>query len=320
MAENQSGTESTALDAVVLRRLLLAKQFYSHGVTHYASRGHIDKMIAIHNFHNSLEILLRAILIRNEVKSKTSMMNFEELLSSAFEYKKDSNFNRLRQQLTELNRLRNFVQHNATPPHDAQMEEWRVLTLQALELGFLDFFGLEFQSLSAIDAICDTSLRKLLKNSFDLLETHRFKESLILSRTAFECASYSVLRVFFKDRRWMKRGKSEQAMLIEWIKENQYFSLMISTGVNLADYGKFVNATGDFKRYNDFVMSSEEKNFNLYIENIVEKKIEKEDVRWVHEFTVNTITHWQSIGLSPSIVWSDRKPLANLLEYIARSE
>jgi hypothetical protein len=53
---------------VRIRRLMLAKQLYEHALDHSRTGAAVDKMIAIHNFHNAIEIVLRAILLEHEIR------------------------------------------------------------------------------------------------------------------------------------------------------------------------------------------------------------------------------------------------------------
>jgi len=50
------------------RRLLLAKQLHAHALDHSGYGSVLDKMIAVHNFHNAVEITLRAIALEHEVR------------------------------------------------------------------------------------------------------------------------------------------------------------------------------------------------------------------------------------------------------------
>ena len=56
-----------AKDRDTLKRLLLAQALYQHGLEHSRSPGALNKMIAIHSFHNALEVALRAIMFQYDV-------------------------------------------------------------------------------------------------------------------------------------------------------------------------------------------------------------------------------------------------------------
>ena len=55
---------------VNLRRLLLAKQVFLHGIGHSEQAGSQNKMIVIHNLHNAIGIVLRAIFLHYEIRAE----------------------------------------------------------------------------------------------------------------------------------------------------------------------------------------------------------------------------------------------------------
>src|SRR5580765_5661390 len=64
------------------RRLLLAKQLYQHAIGHAATPGALNKMIAVHNFHNSIEITLRAVLLEYGIRKDRELnIDFEALMN-----------------------------------------------------------------------------------------------------------------------------------------------------------------------------------------------------------------------------------------------
>jgi len=69
----------TGASQAVIRRALLSKQFYGHAVEHSLRTSPIDRMIAVHNFHLSIEILLRAIANEYGVKNY-GFLSFSKLL------------------------------------------------------------------------------------------------------------------------------------------------------------------------------------------------------------------------------------------------
>ena len=66
-----------------LRRLMLAKQLYEHALDHSRTGAAADKMIAVHNFHNAIEIVLRAILLEHEIRVERELnIDFEQMLNN----------------------------------------------------------------------------------------------------------------------------------------------------------------------------------------------------------------------------------------------
>ena len=148
------------------RRLLLAKQLYIHGLEHANKFGALNKMIAVHNLHNALEIVLRSILLHYEIRAEKQLnIEFETMLNEidGFEdFKKKGKKLPYRQELRNLNQLRNLVQHHAYEPESSSMEEWKVFSRRFLEIAFKEYFQVDFNSVSSIDLIDDELLRAIL--------------------------------------------------------------------------------------------------------------------------------------------------------------
>ena len=58
---------------IVFNRLILAKQIFYHGIQHSNQVGSLNKMIAILNYHNAVEIVLRNILLKYEIRPEKQL-------------------------------------------------------------------------------------------------------------------------------------------------------------------------------------------------------------------------------------------------------
>jgi hypothetical protein len=75
-------------------------------------------MLAVHSFHNSIEITLRAIILRYEIRPEKEMnIDFESMLSEIdSRFRSEGEKLSYRQEIRNLNQTRNFVQHHAHEP------------------------------------------------------------------------------------------------------------------------------------------------------------------------------------------------------------
>jgi hypothetical protein len=282
---------------LAFRRLLLAKQLYLHGLDHSNRMDALNKMISIHNFHNAIEIVLRAILLQYEIRSDKQLnIEFEVMLNEIDNHQpfKDTGI-RLpyRQELRNLNQLRNLVQHHATEPPSSTMEEWRVFTRGFLEQVCQSHFNLEFDKLSSLDLIEDVNLRELLRLSLSSIQEQNFKKSLRLAKIAFEWADEVVMNLLpneaplgnslfsrfhpFKDEDLLRVFSK----LIERSRKAEYYIALLSTGVSLPDYKRFESST-------EWLIGPK-------------SNPSEETARWVHNFVVNIIINWQILGLNPRL-------------------
>lgn len=150
---------------LIRRKLFMAKRLYEHGMEHSLKDGELDKMIAIHNMHNAIEIVLKTIISAYEIDIHPRA-SFPQLLKhiSSAKRKKEGRVLTLpyQREVEGLNFQRNNVQHAAEEPSDAIVEEKRHISKAFLERTFREFFDLDFNSLSSVDLIRDGNIHELL--------------------------------------------------------------------------------------------------------------------------------------------------------------
>lgn len=295
-------------DKVVFDRLNLAKQIYYHGVQHSSEIGPLNKMIAIHNYHNSIEITLRNILLKYEIRTeKTLNLEFEVLINeidnaSLFKSKKIKIHNR--QDLRDLNQLRNWVQHKAIEPETSTMDYWKIFTKQALVFLYKEYFNADFERISSVDFIEDIRLQKILSTAEENLKVKDNITCLNYSRLAFEYG-VSGLDLFLPTKKFspffdgLSRTLTTRSGLekpIETainntnsrINEVQHFTVVISSGVDLLDYKRFVDLSPEITYENGFPQ-------------FANKKCSDEEAIWFFHFVVNTLIKWEYQGLNPKV-------------------
>jgi hypothetical protein len=314
--------------AVTRKRLLFAKELYSHGLEHSDLGNDLNWMLAVHHFHHSVETALRTIMLDYGIRSeKTLNITFEVMLNEIDGYFKDVNEKQkklpLRRELMILNELRNHVQHHALAPSREQMERCRVHTRDFLIEVCNDYFGLDFESLSRLDWIEDELLKKGLRLAEQDIEENDFKKSLLLSTIVFTWAARAVA-VFLPDRSSrldealgaveqirnkntkVKPDLPELAHLYVRVRAAEYcleilanetraplyYAAVLTSGVRLKDFRKFGLYTPEIASSGRYPRWSSSVRF---------EDVKKPDVRWVRNFVIDTILNWQSLGLQPRV-------------------
>lgn len=297
---------------IAFRRLLLSKQLYLHGLEHSNKTGGLNKMIAIHNFHNAIEIALRAILLHYEIRSDKQLnIEFEVMLNEIDNHKvfREKGIKLpYRQELRTLNQLRNLVQHHATEPESATMDDWRVFTRRFLEQVCQAYFDLKFDSLSPLDMIEDKYLKELLRLSFSSIEEHNLKRSLRLATAVFEWAGAGISSFISAERllnssfdhpylpREFSELKEAFGKLAQRSRRAEYHIALLSSGVSLWDYKTFESSTPSI----DFDSIGYPIGDLFFVEQR-KPEPDEETARWVYDFVVTTIVRWQVLGLAPTV-------------------
>lgn len=308
---------------VAFNRLLLSKQLYLHALDHSGKAGAINKMIAVHNFHNAIEIALRAIFLHYEIRAEKQLnIEFEVMLNEIDNYPqfKDQGIKLpYRQELRNLNQLRNLVQHHAVEPPSTTMDDWRVFTRRFLEQACQTYFGLDFNSLSPLSMVQDSELKELLNLSLSSIQEGEFKRSLALAKVAFEWAGKSMID-FLPDEGFLNTFfitshisellgelKTPLEALAEKSRRAKYYAALLSSGVNLVDYKRFESVTPFIQftigPYVDIQWGNREE---------PDEKI----AQWTRDFVVATIVQWQTLGLAPAVPEWGKKASKKLIEEI----
>jgi hypothetical protein len=301
---------------VSFRRLLTAKQMYLHGLEHSNKYGALNKMIAVHNFHNSIEIVLRSIMLHYEIRPERQLnIEFENMLNEIDNFFKDRQL-RLpyRQEVRNLNQWRNLVQHHATEPESSTMDEWKVFTKRFLMKVCEEYFDLSFESLSPLELVEDPGLKEILKLSLEKCRELKFAKSLELSKIAFKLASEAIRSFLpYTSSFDIPRELEDYSKTIEKIYSQledefdkvHYYSALLSSGINIVDFNKFDLKTPCVNGSNALYVSWGK----------ISEKIDEETVLWVNDFVVNSIIQWQLIGLNPIILEKNKSVLQHVIDF-----
>lgn len=293
-----------------IRRLLLAKQLYLHGLDHTNRTGALNKMIGVHNFHNAIEITLRSIFLHHEIRPEKQLnIEFEVMLSEIDKFAKfQADDIRLpyRQELRNLNQLRNLVQHHAVEPETSTMEDWRVFTKRFLEKSFDTYFGVDFESISALDMIQNERLRKLLELSQIKLHESFYSQSIAFADVALSTARSALLKLLPKVE--IPRSFTEGGHILDFREFNEELSklteyaIVLSSGVSIADYRRYF-------------LIQEKVHYILYDVPRVSREIDIDEnsIEWAINFVVDTIVNWQYLGLDPQVPSEEQKIIDKLL-------
>lgn len=286
---------SSSVNSVV-RRLLLAKQLYLHGLDHSRKLGALNAMIAVHNFHNAIEIVLRAIMLKYEIRAEKKMnIDFETMLNEIDKNKTlvaEGKQIAYRQELRSLNQLRNLVQHHAIEPPTSQMEDWRVFTHRFMERAYSEYFGQDFEAITVTSLIDDAQFRALLELAQSNLHEGKPQLSVILAKLVFEWAQVAVFGHLPPNRYWSTSNKSPEIEgLANQIGELARDVGLLSAGVNLLDYQKLTSVCGTIFLTID----------GGAIAQVMGEPPSTEEAAWVIRFVADTILHWQTIGFAPGV-------------------
>lgn len=320
-------TSSNEKGRVTLSRLLLAKQMYLHGLEHSQKTGETDldinHMIAVHDLHNAVEIVLRTIIFYYDLQEelggligKKRYVGFYDIFGKIDKlptFKKQNITLPYRENIDDLNNLRNLAQHSSYNP--ANSEIWQVFTHLFLKKVYRIYFGVDLDTLSLLKLVKDDGLKALLSLSLERIRTSRFDESLALSSFALELSIDSVFDIPDENESTALDsalfGSGFDDLLdkedISWnvfysgfrrlqrqVNRAEAYAILSSSGVNLVDYQKFTRLTPS-------MYGCSENSIKFRWTQGAEKHSDETAARYAHEFATEIIVNWQILGLTPSV-------------------
>jgi hypothetical protein len=294
---------------IIFNRLILSKQIYYHGVQHSNQTGSLNKMIAILNYHNAVEIVLRNILLKYEIRTEKQLnLEFENMINDIDNFPQFKSAKKRipnRQDLRDLNQIRNWIQHKAVEPESSTMDYWKVFTRQTLMLIYKDYFNEDFDNISSVTFITDFRLKKILTTAEEKLKQKENTNCVNYSKLAFEygiCSLDTFLPTknyspFFDglSRTFTTRSGLEKPIESAItntnirINEVQSFSIVLSSGIELIAYKKFIDLSPRI-----LLDRGEPQFYN--------KNYSDDDANWIFHFVLDSIIKWEYLGLNPSVL------------------
>lgn len=293
---------------VAYQRLLLCKRLYLHGIEHSRRGNALDKMVAVHHLHNAVEIALRAIFLHYEIRPEKQMnLDFESMMREIDQFEPFANSAlRLpyRQEMRNLNNVRNLVQHHGTEPADAAMDDWRVFSHRFLDRVFEDYFVVRLDDVSGISLVHDDRLRGFLERAERSLAEGDGTDTSRAAQVAFLYAMASVeqhypVQTWASDsfiRSDLRRlDFFEVTRILEKIYERIHqvegYAAILATGVSPGDFNKLLRLPPRS------IINDAGTEFS----DPTGPPCNESDARWAVNFVTDCVIKWQLQGLQPSV-------------------
>jgi len=172
-----------------LRRLVLAKMLFVHGVYHARLKDQTSRMLSIHHFDNAGEVVLR--LLADISGERYEENNFNSILAAATRaYKRDAHKPAIPEQneIVELHKVRNRIQHAAVVVDPSTVERFKQVCENFMSGVIQTLFGKTLTQVSLGGLIDDPQLRALVQRAETHLEAKQFRECLTESHDALMMA------------------------------------------------------------------------------------------------------------------------------------
>lgn len=173
-----------------IRRLVLAKKLYLHGCSHASNKDEISRMLAIHNFDNAVEMILKCIAIKKSVSSNQKYFYFEELLNKI----KDLPF---KEQIRNLHSLRNGIQHGGDIPDPDSVIKYKGYVEDFFRKIAEDEFNVPYNELYLSELIQNKILKEKMKKAEEQLGKDEFRKCIESCEETIITATFAESSLFF---------------------------------------------------------------------------------------------------------------------------
>lgn len=243
-------------DVIIHKKLTLAKKLYQRAVTMHNSFSIADKLMSVIVYDLSVETTLNTIVISLD-PTKAPLDNFPSLLSQVDSLLVTKNLKPLpdRANILRVHTIRNDAQHDARDPSDNDLNDCRTYIRDFLKKVVNDVWNLDFDKISMLDSIQNTSIKKHLEKAEEALNKKDFKTVVEQSVTAvhrtLNLVGSSITGHFFTSSfrplvTSDMRGENLQPdrSLTDGIEKMKTTLQFVALGLNYADYVKFKRITG----------------------------------------------------------------------------
>ncbi len=279
-------------------RLILIKFLFEHGKQHTLSGFSVDRMIAIHNFDNAIEWLLRSVALQLEIniflsKEKRYISFYELCTKIEGESKKILPF---KDEILGLHDLRNKIQHHANVPSSEDIERYGFFTKGFIEKVLKDYFEINYDELSFVSLIKNRQIHEGFLKAEELVRKKKYKNSISLCWEVFSFITWEEpADVGF-------RGGELSALfgagkeLINLIHKD-YIEKIYPKNRLAVEVGRALNQLCLISTSLHFLTLSQKMGFLKIKDIVTKKKMSKKDAQDTLNFMVDVIISWERAGV-----------------------
>ena len=281
------------------RKLVLIRGIFLHGCAHANSKDEISRVLAVHHFDFSVEMMLKCIAVKHNIASSAKQeFKFKDLWN---EITKKGIKLPLKSRMFELHEERNLVQHAGIVPSLEDVVNFKGYVESFLEQVAEQEFEISFKELSLTQLIENDELRKIVQKAENLFENEKYKECILKCNDALIKASFDVADIFGKAGALMGYfGAGEELKKVidkkyaKQFKEKEFYILAKNLSNALLQLGQASTSMQFLEEFKSKFIEFRELVDNL--ENIPKEEL-REKARFSIDFITSLILKWQEEGL-----------------------
>lgn len=273
------------------RRLIFAKMLFNHGFEHSVNGTGIDRMIAVHNFHNAIEMILKSVAVKYDIRPKKDIdFKFKDLwneINKNENYRKENEELPLKNQIFGLHDLRNRIQHHGDEPSRHDTQKYYHFAEDFIRQVFEDAFSESYDNLFMSSLIENERIKKLMLEGEKQLNEGNYKVSIEKCATAF-CYAW----VGTHHGCLLEPGEEPSSpIMANWIRN------IGLVNISLLEFSRFKRIAPNFL-FGIFPKDEAKWKFTLQYEDNKKEEVylgekSKENALFILNFVLNKIRKWQ---------------------------
>lgn len=278
-----------------IRRLILARKLYLHGCSHASAKDEVSRMLAIHHFDNSIEIVLKCVATkRGVVLPLKKEYRFKDLWEEIV--KRGVNLH-LKDQIFSLHELRNLIQHQGDIPSMEAIIKYKGYVEDFFKRVCSEIFNVPYEKLYLSLLIGNEKLREKVLDAETAFEEKEFKQCIELCDNVLMSATFEEADIFYNagilTGYW---GASEEFKSVisgdysEMYREKDFYGLARELSKAILQLGQAVTGMQFLDEYRMDFIKHRRRIENL--ENLSNEEL-KDSAEDFLNFVTNLILKWQ---------------------------
>jgi len=179
-----------------IRRLVLAKGVYLHGCTHARNKDEVSRLLAIHHFDFTVEMVLKCLATKYSVlDSARQELRFKDLWN---EIVNNGPKLPLKKQIFDLHDVRNLAQHAGVVPPYEEVIKFKGFVEDFLNIVVESEFGIKFDELSLAKLVENEQLKNKIREAEQALSKENYEECISKCADALIDATFDIGDIFGK--------------------------------------------------------------------------------------------------------------------------
>ncbi|HUV02360.1 MAG TPA: hypothetical protein VMW67_02765 [Desulfobacteria bacterium] len=291
---------------IEIRRLVLAKKLYLHGCGHAVNKDEISKMLAIHNFDNVIELVLKCVATNFDIQNKKKNLDFKfkdlwNITNEDEEYKKKNGMLPLKTQMFDLHDLRNTIQHQGDIPSYESVIKYKGYSEDFFRGVTEKIFNISYDGLYLSALIENEKLKKKVLNAEKAFADGDFRGCIKLCDGALIVAVFHIgdipTKAGLMTGYW---GASDELKEVfrddcaEKYKDTSYYNFAQEISKALLQLGQASTSMQFLDEFRMDFLRHREQVDNL--SDLPEEEL-KDSAQFSLDFVTNVILRWQEMGI-----------------------